>query len=468
MMRCEMRNTAMFSRAGRLALAAALLALLPLAAGCGRGHGSAPPAEEAVIPHVTTVSPVEQTLTRKIEQPGYLRPYEQTPVFTKISGFVEAVHVDIGDRVKKDQVLVKLMMPEVVQDLKVREARVRQADADLIQSRQMVLAAKAAVDAAEAKIKEADAAIARAEADVQRWHKETIRANNLIGKGVYDEQTRDEMHNQLGASKAALDEARARASSARAALAEMSARWHKAEADVQVAEARLEVARADCAQWKAWLDYSELRAPFDGVVTLRSVHTGHFLQPANSGTTTTTADPLLVLMRTDIMRVTVQVPEYDAPLVRDGDPAFVRLQALPGSEIAGTVTRTSVSFDNKTRTLRVEVHLKNPKGQLHPGMYANVTIVCRQANALTLPPTAILSDILANKDQPYCFLVENGKARKTLLELGVRGEEGVQVLHKLGAGGKWEDFTGSEAVVVSNPGALLNGQAVEVQAAETK
>ncbi len=202
------------------------------------------------------------------------------------------------------------------------------------------------------------------------------------------------------------------------------------------------------------------------MVTLRNVHTGHFLQPANSGTTTMSSDPLFVLMRTDIIRVTVQVPEYDAPLVQDGDPAFVRLQAMPGAEFTGTVTRNSVSFDNKTHTLRAEVHLKNPKGQLHPGMYANVTIVSRVSGALTLPPAAILSDILANKDQPYCFLVEDSKARKTLLEVGVRGEEGVQVLRKLGREGKWEDLTGHEAVVVGNPGALLDGQAVEVQPPE--
>ncbi len=242
-----------WGRAGRLC-AAALLALLPLAAGCGRHKGG--PSSEEAVPRVATVAPAERTLTRRIVQPGSLRPYEQTPVFTKLAGFVEAVNVDLGDHVTKDQVLVKLWVPEVEAELKVREARVQQADADLLQARELVLAAKAAVDAAEARVRETSASIARAENDVERWRKETVRGNKLIREGVYDEQTRDEMRNQLGASEATLAEARARAASAQATAVEMSARRHKAEADVKVADARLAVARNDYAQWKAWLGYS--------------------------------------------------------------------------------------------------------------------------------------------------------------------------------------------------------------------
>jgi hypothetical protein len=66
-------------------------------------------------------------------------------------------------------------------------------------------------------------------------------------------------------------------------------------------------------------------------------------------------------------------------------------------------------------------------------------------------------------------VVEKGKAIKTLVEVGVRGKEGVQVLHKMASTdqGKWQSFTGDEAVVISNPGALLDGQDVEVGPQET-
>jgi RND family efflux transporter MFP subunit len=455
------------SRVSRSAVAWIGLSLLPLAAGCG-GHSGRPKGAEAAatISRVVVVAPTYRDLTRKIVQPGYLRPYEQTPVYTKIAGFVESVNVDIGDKVKKDQLLVKLSVPEVVEDLNVRQARVQQAEADLVQAGETVRASRATRESSRAKIQEAEAGIARADSDVKRWQIESERGSKLIGRGVYDQQTLDEMHNQLASSQAAQNEARAKHASASATFDESSARLSKAEADVLVARARLAVAKAEYAQWKAWLHYSELRAPFDGVVTLRNVHTGHFLQPSNSGSTSKASDPLFTLMRSDIMRLTVQVPELDAALVKEGDKAAVRLQALPGKEVVGTVTRFSWSLDDKARTLRVEIHLKNPKGELRPGMYANVTIFTKVPNALTLPPAAILSDILANKDRSYCLIVENGKARKTLVEIGVRGEEGIQVLRKQVPGEKWEDFSGTEAVVVSNPGALLDGQPVEIRPAE--
>jgi hypothetical protein len=134
------------------------------------------------------------------------------------------------------------------------------------------------------------------------------------------------------------------------------------------------------------------------------------------------------------------------------------------------VTRSSVALDLKARTLRVEVHLKNPKGELASGMYANVTIVTQVPSSLTLPPQAILRDIQANDDRDYCVVVEDGKTVKTLLDIGVRGKEGVQVLRKTPAvgDGKWQPLTGKEAVVISNPGALLDGQSVDVQPAETR
>ncbi|MGA3190507.1 MAG: HlyD family efflux transporter periplasmic adaptor subunit, partial [Bryobacteraceae bacterium] len=92
-----------------------------------------------------------------------------------------------------------------------------------------------------------------------------------------------------------------------------------------MAKANLAVWKAEYKEQVAWFGYAKITAPFDGKITLRNVHTGHFLQPTNSGTTSTAAEPLFVVMRTDIMRVVVQVPEYDAPLVKDGADAVVRL-----------------------------------------------------------------------------------------------------------------------------------------------
>ena len=97
-------------------------------------------------------------------------------------------------------------------------------------------------------------------------------------------------------------------------------------------------------QWADWLDYKNITAPYDGVITLRNIATGDFLQPTNSGSTSKTADPLYVMMRTDIVRCALDVPEIDAPLVKNGEEAEIHFQAMPGAPTIGKVERNSVAL----------------------------------------------------------------------------------------------------------------------------
>jgi HlyD family secretion protein len=448
---------------------AAAAVTLGLLSGCSRTAPSKAEGDGAsTVPQVRVTHPQKQTIVREVRQPGYLKPYEQTPIYTKIAGYVREVNVDIGDHVAKGAMLAKLYVPEMDRELQVKEARIQQADADLKQAREAVKAAAAFRDAAQARIREADAGIARADAENQRWLAEYDRGKRMLSTGVYDKQTLDESQSQVRASEAARDEARAKRATAAATFEQSAAQVGKAQADVEAAAARVQVAKTECDQWREWLGYAEIRAPFAGVVTVRSVHTGHFLQPSNSGSTSAAAQPLFVLVRTDIMRVTLQVPETDAVLVKEGDRAVVRLQALPGREIVGQVTRFSWSLDDKARTLRTEVHLKNPAGELRPGMYADVVVTATIPDAMALPPESVLTD----GDRSYCFQVEDGKAVRTFLDIGVRTPRAVQVLRKQAAAGKsgepaaWEPITGQEVVVATNAGALLDGQAVRIEKTE--
>jgi HlyD family secretion protein len=551
------------------------LAVLPLvAAGCSH---KADAEEKKSLVEVGTISPERRDLTRVVYQPGYLRPYEMTPIFTKIAGFANEPKFDIGDHVKKGELLVELRVPEVVQDLNVKKAKVKQAEADLKQAKESALAAKAAVESAQADVQAKLASIRSAEAQVMRWKAEEVRSRKLVLDGVYDQQTADEVINQFKTSEAVLDEVKAKHRSSEANKQKATANFNKAEADVEVAAASILVAEAMRDQWKAWLDYAQITAPFDGVITDRIVHTDHFLQPSNSGSTSKSAIPLFVMMRTDIMRCTVDVPELDALLVRRGDKAVVNFQAIPGVDFVAEVTRTSKALDEHTRTLRVEIWLKNASGasitysasadgvitsvqptprtggagyppnatfplqivcrdkmgiaktaadakqsemmpsvsasssgrgaivnattdasgavvrctlvaggsnyvsgvgitghthfarEFRPNMYANVSILPKVRNAWMLPPDAVLSDILANGDRRYCFILEdegNKKiARKVFLEVGSLCEEGLQILRKQRVGQKdWEEVTGKEAVVTTNNKALQDGQEVQLQA----
>jgi len=148
----------------------ALGVLALLNAGCGKPTGegattaSAPP-----VARVTTVVPERMTIRRTTEQPGQIEAAETTPIHAKLAGYVESVAVDIGDRVKKGQVLAELRMPETEADLKEKRALIEQARSQKKQAEAMVEVSRAGVTSAEAKVAEIQAGIRRADADVARW-----------------------------------------------------------------------------------------------------------------------------------------------------------------------------------------------------------------------------------------------------------------------------------------------------------
>jgi len=162
----------------------------------------------------------------------------------------------------------------------------------------------------------------------------------------------------------------------------------KAEADRSAAEAHVAVAKADLAHANTMFAYTEIRAPYDGVVVTRSVDTGHYVQPASSG-----SKPVMTVARTDQVRVFVDVPEMEAGGVDVGDPSALHVQALPRGDISAKVTRTSWSLDSANRSLRAEIDVPNEGSRLRPGMYAMATIeLAHRENTLTVPATAIARD----------------------------------------------------------------------------
>jgi HlyD family secretion protein len=434
--------------------------LSALVAGCA-GHTGPTGAPEQVS-SVPVVTPQRQTLTRVILQPGYVKAYEQTPIYARIQGYVDAVDVDIGDHVKKGQLLAKLKVPELENDWQAKAARADQAAAQVDQTRAALDAAKANVATVEARVGVALAGISRAEAEYMRWHAEFERAQKMFAGKVYDQQNLDVVQFQLQAADAARVQAKETHLAAKATLHESAAKQMKAVADVTAAQSSLRVAQADRDQAKVWLDYREIKAPFDGLVTLRNVHTGHFIQVSSSGSNNKSAEPLFNVVRIDKMRVNVQVPEYDAALVKEGAAAVVTFQALKGKEIRGCVTRFTWLLDDQARTLRVEIHLPNPDEVLLPGMYVNVAITVEQPNTLTLPADAVFTD----GDKNYCFVVDYGKAVKTAVKVGTRNGLVVEVLKKEAKAvdsrqqATWVDFSGSERIVSSNPESLVDGQRV--------
>ena len=443
--------------AAGLACLAVLLAYL-------RWHGQPKPggtAAEKIETRVVTVQPRRETVRRTVEQPGQIEGFERTALYAKIAGFVRAYQVDIGDRVCKGQLLAELWVPELVEDLHQKDAMVVQDEAQICLARETLHAAEADVLRAEANLRLSEASRIRAEGDVVRWNLQYRRDARMLQGNAVSKEDFDKTVDQSESARAAQAETLANVAAAKAALAQSKAQRDKAAAGVKVAEAGLRVAEAERARAAAILSYARIEAPYDGIVSRRGIDTGTYVEAPSGGKGAGT--PLFEVVRTDKVRIFVDVPEADASFARDTGPAWVRVQALGDREFPGSVTRSSWLLDAQTRTLRTEIDLPNPDGLFRPGMYAYARLPLEHPGALTLPTSAVFHQ----DDQDWVVRIEGDRALRTVVQVGVRDGKRVEVLRRTRKAanepGAWVEFTGVERIVRDSPSTYADGQEVQTQ-----
>ncbi|HQR08780.1 MAG TPA: efflux RND transporter periplasmic adaptor subunit [Gemmatales bacterium] len=413
------------------------------------------------VPAIMIIHPEARSLQKVVEQPGRIEGFEQTPLYSKLPGYVKKWSADIGDVVKEGQVLAELFIPEAEEELKQKEASVGLATAQVEEARKAFAAARANIEKTDAGIKQAEASKTRATATLLRWRTELGRQRSLVGGAVAQSEL-DITTDAFRAAEAALIESEAAIDFSKAAKTAASADADKAEAQVLVAQAQLQLAEADRRRVAALLAYTKITAPFAGVVTRRQIDTGHFVQ-APSGTTATSVQPLFNIVRTDPVRIFVDVPEVDAPFVDKGLPAVIRVQSLQEQELSAPVVRVSWALDTLTRTLRAEIDLPNGDGRLRPGMYVTAKITMTRDKAMSIPA----SGVAVQNEQTYVVVVENGKAKRVKVRLGLRTKGFVELLSKLEPSSdatqpaRWIKFTGEESLVGANLAAIEDGQTVQ-------
>jgi multidrug efflux pump subunit AcrA (membrane-fusion protein) len=449
------RNRPMsLSMTRRLVHAAALGALAGAASGCTQSASSE--ADQSASPSVTrveVVKPARATIRRASEQPGQIEAYETTPIHAKVAGYVQKWNVDIGARIKKGQVLAVLSDPELDAETEQKLATVEEAEAKLAQAKAAEEVAQANLTSTQAKLVEVQAGTRRADADLARWQAEFARVEQLFHEKALTGSLLDETRSKLRASESAREEVYAQVKSAEAAVRQGKAMLDKARSDVTAAAASIKVARFDARRLQAMREYETIVAPYDGVVTHRHVDVGDLTEPGTHG------QPLFIVARDDIVRITVNVPEMYATEVEAGDRALVRLQALAGRNFEGTVTRTSWTLDAKNRTLRTEIDVPNPKGTLRPGLYAYATIVVLEhAGVLSIPTSAIVRQ----DSQTYCVAVGAGRAMRKPVVAGLDDGTRTEIVSGL---------AGDEAIVKAYASSLVDGQsvvAIQPEAAKAK
>jgi multidrug efflux pump subunit AcrA (membrane-fusion protein) len=425
---------------------------------------------------VRLIQPPVRKIVRVVGQPSFVESYERTSIFSKPTAYIQKWIVDIGDKVKKNDVLAILFAPELVEELESKKAAVLLDQDRITLAKEQVEVARADVKAAEAGVKEAEEMLNRYEAEVVRWDTEVKRLQREAASVVVDARVLFESTNQLKSSTALRDKAVATIKRTKAELLFTQATLAKAQVEVRVAEANLKVAESEENYAQAWVDYLTLRAPYEGVITARNANTFDFVTPTTGDPTAFylspdispgEAAPIYVVERTDIVRIFVDVPEHDANYIHIGTKATVVAKAYRDEPIPATVTRLAWALNEKTRTLRVEVDIKNPRSQLLPGVYAYVDLVIERPGVRALPESA-LGYI---GDQAYCWTQEKGRAVRTEVLTGVSDGEWIEVTKRRRPPSEaapqdqnpWVPIDGTEQVILGDMSLLSEG--VQVAAA---
>jgi RND family efflux transporter MFP subunit len=205
-------------------------------------------------------------------------------------------------------------------------------------------------------------------------------------------------------------------------LEDAEAKYNTAVSNVGVAKAQLVQTQSSVDELKITLANTTVTSPVDGFVSRRVLDQGAF-----AGANTV----ILSVVDITLVRMVANLVEKDVKRVQPGVTALVEVDAFPGEQFSGQVSRVAPVFDPATRTAPMEIEVPNPGFRLKPGMYARVRLtVDRRPNALTVPRSAV-ADIEGKRG---VFMLENQVARFHEVKTGLQDNERVEILEGLNEG----------------------------------
>ena len=337
--------------------------------------------------------------------PGTVSAFDQATLYARATGYIAERRVDIGSRVKKGDLLVRISAPDLDQQLAQANAQLVQAQASLLQ---------------------ADAQVDQAKSNTRLANVTNGRTSTLANLGWETRQNAD--NTRLG-------------------LAGSVASQGAAEAAVKVSQANLAAQYATVQRLQQLKSYEDVTAPFDGVITSRNVDAGDLVSADSNGAGNT----LFTLVHDNVVRVQISVPQSGAIGIHDGLEAKVRVPELPDRVFTGKVARSAVALAQASRTMQAEVDVPNEDGTLRPGLYVTVEIdIPRAAPGVVVPSDAVVF----NGQGLRVLTVDSGNVIKTH-DITVYRDFGTSV--ELSKG-----LSGGETVILSPPPNVEDGSKVNV------
>jgi multidrug efflux pump subunit AcrA (membrane-fusion protein) len=406
------------------ALALLLATSVVFAISCGGSKANVRKDETAAAPapvEVTTAAAIVREVPGFFEATGSLAGDQQTDVAPQTSGKVVALGVDIGSYVKRGQMLVKLDDAELKLRVDQALAQVEQAKAGLRQAEE-----KIGLRPGQAFDPNRVAEVAAAKVTLDLADKNLVRAEKLIESGdvsrsFYDEQRakRDQLKEQYEAALA-----QARQNYAGVAVA---------RTNVSNAEAQLALARKS-------LSYSVIFSPIDGFVAERVADLGEYVSPQQKVAT---------IVRTNPLRMRIDIPEQAIQQVQSGQSVSVTTSAWPDRHFNGRIARIAPNVSATSRTLSVEAEIDNRDGALKPGQFATVRILQeRPAPVVFIPARAVISEAGVSR----VFVIKDGHAEQRVVQTGQTESDLIQVKSGVSNG---------EQVATSNLEKLGDGMTVK-------
>jgi multidrug efflux pump subunit AcrA (membrane-fusion protein) len=395
--------------------------------GCSSGESTAAPddAPKAII-DVETAQAEERDLPTYFEATGNLSGDEQSDVAPAVGGKIIEVRFDIGSFVKKGDLLVRLDPKDAEIRLEQAKRAVDQAVAALRQTQ-----SRLGVSDGEVFDIERFSQVRSVKAQLELAERELSRATRLRESGDVSQSILDQRRSQRDALLGQLDEARSNAAVAVKAIETARTAVTAAEAQVAAAE--------------KFLADTRIVSPITGYVAERNADVGEYISPNVPNS------KLATIVRTNTMRMRLEIPEQAMANVSRGQSVIVQVGAYPDKPFAGRIVRISPTINTVSRLLIAEAEIDNRDGLLKPGQFATSRITqSRSSAAVVVPSDAVRTDGNIAK----VFVISNGVVDERIVQVGLIDGDFIEIKQGVAAG---------ETVAVKNVSNLGDGMSVRIK-----